>query len=433
MLLSIAKHSEKSAAAMAEETQHVGPGGHWSGKNKIPTVGEFMERLDVGKKERDAKLNEQKKGRGQQNLGGGEITAHQNEEKKPVADQETVTDPTTGKQVVVEDVSKDMIERAKNPTISVPNANLGKDTTMKTEASMKNPEYKEKQDITAPPDPIAEGSTSDVPIHGEKTNILFHPTPSVSYEPTFKRLEERGLWLTAGVFVAIVLLGRVFGGRYIGIIPLGMCVASGVWLWVKEVVRSGREVEWESEKERGKTATANLLPESVEWMNTLLGIVWGLVNPDMFAGVADTLEDVMQASVPGIIENVRVAEIDQGSNPIRVLSLRALPDTEDDVKALKKAIHEENKKSKDPQEAAADEEGGDYYNLEISFAYHAEPSGKRASEKARNMHMQLVFYLGIKGLFGVPLPIFVELQELVGTVRLRLAMTPEPPCKSEIS
>lgn len=43
------------------------------------------------------------------------------------------------------------------------------------------------------------------------------------------------------------------------------------------------------------------------------------------------------------------------------------------------------------------------------------------------MHMQLVFYLGIKGLFGVPLPIFVELSELVGTVRLRLAMTPEPP------
>lgn len=41
--------------------------------------------------------------------------------------------------------------------------------------------------------------------------------------------------------------------------------------------------------------------------------------------------------------------------------------------------------------------------------------------------MQLVFYLGIKGLFGVPLPIFVELNELVGTVRLRLAMTPEPP------
>lgn len=145
----------------------------------------------------------------------------------------------------------------------------------------------------------------------------------------------------------------------------------------------------------------------------------------MFQGVADTLEDVMQASVPGIIENVRVAEINQGSNPIRILSLRALPDTH--VQDMVESIREENKKVKDPQEAAADEEGGDNYNIEVAFAYHAAPSGKRASDKARNMHLQLVFYLGVKGLFGVPLPIFVELQGLVGTVRLRLNMTPEPP------
>ena len=162
-------------------------------------------------------------------------------------------------------------------------------------------------------------------------------------------------------------------------------------------------------------------------MNTFLSVVWGLLNPDMFAAVADTLEDVMQASVPGVIENVRVAEINQGNNPIRILSLRALPDSH--MKELKQSIHEANKKKKDPQEAAADEEGGDYYNLEVSFAYHASPTGAKATAaaKARNMHMQLVFYLGVKGLFGVPLPIFVELQELVGTVRLRLQMTPEPP------
>lgn len=404
------------------EQQHVAPGGHYSGKNKIPTVNQLLERLDKDKKDRDRQIDEQKKA--SKNQKNGDAVPHQNETKS-AAGMRTVTDPVTGHQVGIEDVNKEMMENVKNPQLSVPNANLGKDTPVKTDASQSNPEYKEKQDITAPPDPVAEGSTSDVPIHGEKTNILFHPTPSVSYEPTFNRLEQHGLYVTIGVFLAIIILGKTFGGRYIGIIPLAMCVSSGIWLWVKEVVRSGREVEWESEKERGKTATANLLPESVEWMNTLLGIVWGLVNPDMFQSVADTLEDVMQASVPGIIENVRVAEINQGSNPIRILSLRALPD--DHMGDMKKAIHEENKKTKDPQEAAADEEGGDYYNLEISFAYHAEPSGKRASDKARNMHMQLVFYLGVKGLFGVPLPIFVELQELVGTVRLRLAMTPEPP------
>src|SRR5271154_2186660 len=159
-------------------------------------------------------------------------------------------------------------------------------------------------------------------------------------------------------------------------------------------------------------------------MNTFLGVMWGLLNPDMFSGIADTIEDVMQASVPGVINNVRVAEINQGSNPLRILSLRALPDSH--VKELKNSIHEENKKTKDANEAAADE-GGDYYNLEASFAYHAKPGGTTASSKARNMHMHLVFYLGVKGLVGVPLPIFVELQELVGTVRLRLQMTPEPP------
>jgi len=410
-----------------QQQQQVAPGGFYSAHNKIPTVNQLLERLDKEKSDRDRAIDEENKIKSppkQRGKDGSDVVPHENENRSKRR-QKTVTDPTTGKQVVIEDVDKEMMKHVKDPVLVIPNANLGKDTPVKTEASQSNPEYKEKQDVTAPPDPVTEGSTSDVPIHGEKTNILFHPTPSISYEPTFARLEQRGLWLVSGVFVTIILLGRVFGGKYIGIIPLAMCVSSGIWLWIKEVVRSGREVEWESEKERGRTATANLLPESVEWMNTLLGIVWGLVNPDMFQSVADTLEDVMQASVPAIIENVRVAEINQGSNPIRILSLRALPD--DHMKEMKEAIHEENKKSKDPQEAAADEEGGDYYNLEISFAYHAKPSGKRASDKARNMHMQLVFYLGVKGLFGVPLPIFVELQGLVATVRLRLAMTPEPP------
>lgn len=166
-------------------------------------------------------------------------------------------------------------------------------------------------------------------------------------------------------------------------------------------------------------------------MNALLRVTWGLLNPEMFASVADTIEDIMQASVPSIIENVRVSEIDQGNNPIRILSIRSLPD--DHVQDLKENIRKEDKKNKDPQEAAADEEGGDYYNLEVSFAYHAMPTGGSASERARNMHMQLVFYLGVKGLFGIPFPIFTELIELIGTVRLRFQMTPQPPFAKSVT
>ena len=85
-------------------------------------------------------------------------------------------------------------------------------------------------------------------------------------------------------------------------------------------------------------------------MNAFLNVTWGLLNPDMFASVADTIEDVMQASVPGVIENVRVAEIDQGNNPIRILSIRSLPD--EHTENLKHNVREENKKTKDPQEAS---------------------------------------------------------------------------------
>ena len=396
------------------------------GKNKIPDIKTFVQNLDKDKRERDQQLDQSKKSQGSGAQDQSDVKPHQEFHAGKSGTAKTVTDPTTGGQVQIEDVNQDYMKASENPTLSVPNANLGKDTSVRTDPHQANPEYKEKQDITAPPDPVAPGSTSDVPIHGEKTNILFHPTPSVSYEPMFAALEARAGALCVTVLVAVIVLGKMFGASLKGLIPTAMCISSGIWLWMKEVVRSGREVEWSSEQSRGETATANLLPESVEWMNTLLGIVWGLINPEMFAAVADTLEDVMGASVPAVIENVRVAEINQGNNPIRILSLRALPDSH--VKELKESIHDENKKTKDPQEAAADEEGGDYYNIEASFAYHAKPSdAKNTSSKARNMHMQLVFYLGIKGLFGVPLPIFVELQGLVGTIRLRLQMTPEPP------
>ena len=142
----------------------------------------------------------------------------------------------------------------------------------------------------------------------------------------------------------------------------------------------------------------NLIPESVEWMNTFLSVMWGLIDPEMFASVADTLEDIMQASVPRIIENVRVGTIDQGTNPFRILSLRALPD--EHVQEMKDDIHRRNEETRDPQGVVADEEGGDYYNLECSFAYRAMPSSGSTSARAKNMHMQLIFYLGVKGLFG---------------------------------
>ena len=38
------------------------------------------------------------------------------------------------------------------------------------------------------------------------------------------------------------------------------------------------------------------------------------------------VEDVLQASLPGVVNVVRIADIGQGTNPVRVVSMRALAD-----------------------------------------------------------------------------------------------------------
>ncbi|KAH7311667.1 hypothetical protein B0I35DRAFT_357579 [Stachybotrys elegans] len=401
---------------------HVVPSGkqHYSGANRVPNIQQFMEQLDTQKKERDQAIDEDVK----RNNNQSEAQEHRNS-REDKRDMRKVRDPVTGKDVYIRDVKIDYKDVVDNPKLSVPNENLGRPTTVKVSSDMSGEEYRRAQDITAPPDPVEEGTTSDVPIRSEKTSILFYKTPSVSYEPMFEALEKRGNVLCAGIFFAIIFVGKFFGGRLIGLVPLAFCVASGVFLWVKDLIRRGRDMEWASEQQRGEAATANLIPESVEWMNTMLGIIWGLVNPEMFAAVADTLEDVMAASVPGVIEHVRVADIQQGNNPLRILNMRALPDSH--VQDIKDEIRKENEKKMDPNELAAAEQAGSFYNLEVSVAYHAKPSGNDIASKARNMGMQLIFYLGIKGLFGVPLPIWVELIGLVATARVRLQLTPEPP------
>ncbi|KAK4455546.1 hypothetical protein QBC34DRAFT_481522 [Podospora aff. communis PSN243] len=413
---------------MASPDEAVYPTGQpYSGRNRIPNIKQFVEGLDRDKKRRDAKIDKDaaEKEQQQQLTSTSSSAMDHIPMTKPGKNRRTIRDPVTGKDVEIEDIGREHVKVAEQPMLTVPNANLGKDTTVKTDASQSGEEYRVAQDVTAPPDPVANGSTSDVPIHGEKTNVLFHPTPSITFEPMFEAIEARANVLCCAVLFAIVFVGKMFGGSLWGLIPLGICVTCGVYLWMKDLIRQGRDMEWSSEKKRGEMAVVNLIPESVEWLNTALGLVWGLINPDMFAAVADTLEDVMQASVPGVIENVKVNDISQGSNPLRVLSLRALPDAQ--VADMKEEIRKQDEKVKDPQELAADEEGGEFYNLEATIAYTSLPSGSDVSSKAKNMGMQLVFYLGIKGLFGVPFPIWVELNRLVATARFRISLAPDPP------
>lgn len=106
---------------MADQQQSA-LGGHYSGQNKVPTVQKFIQSLDKGKAERDKKIDDGAVPNNQT----GETVAHKPSPRG--TNKKTVTDPTTGKQVVIEDATKEMYEAVTNPTLSVPNANLGKPT-----------------------------------------------------------------------------------------------------------------------------------------------------------------------------------------------------------------------------------------------------------------------------------------------------------------
>jgi hypothetical protein len=108
---------------MEQQQQQHAPGGHYSGHNPIPTVKQFVENLDKDKAARDRKLDEQAK---QQNL--QQSQPHKQQERQVKGTEKTVTDPTTGREVTIADVSKDMIDEVENPHLVVPNANLNKST-----------------------------------------------------------------------------------------------------------------------------------------------------------------------------------------------------------------------------------------------------------------------------------------------------------------
>jgi Ca2+-dependent lipid-binding protein len=153
-----------------------------------------------------------------------------------------------------------------------------------------------------------------MPLKGEATNVLFHPMPGVDFTEGFAALEKNTASLCILIIVSIV--GTMFFLRkaglfigFLGSVATAIFVSGCVWFWMKKIKEEADNIRWATEKSRGETAQLNLIPESVEWMNTLMGVIWGLVNPEMFVSMADTLEDVMQASVPGIIVESLAFEI----------------------------------------------------------------------------------------------------------------------------
>ena len=371
----------------------------------------------------------------------------ENVAKQKAASRRKVIDPTTKNEVVIQDVDGNFESSIRKPKITVPKANVDPKQPPKPNDIPGVPaphlpqghgeSYRETLDDLAPPEANPD-KTGDYLHHSTNMDVIYHPSPVADLKASFYALESAINQVTIAIVAGIVVLNWLFvGGGFKGLFAsafVSTLVACAIHLWLRKIQEDANAINWDSERQRATAATESLVPESVEWMNSLVGVVWNLINPEMFAAMADTLEDVMQASVPqSVVQNVRVASLGLGDQAFKILSLRALPSAEEDSGHAKQKAsgtslsqEEKDKKAEERELEGEDDDSMRYYNMEASFAYHAIPA-KGVVGKAKNMHLEIVFYLGIKGLFGVPLPIFVELNGIIGTVRLRFQLTPNPP------
>lgn len=248
------------------------------------------------------------------------------------------------------------------------------------------------------------------------------------------------------------------------VVGLGTITALGMGKWVNKRANEIFDDEvWDASLREEQAIIKNdeELPESVHWLNSLVGSIWPLINPDLFSSLVDQIEDVMQASLPKAIKMVSVDDMGQGSESMRVLGVRWLPtgaasqnvgsdgqvrkgnepsksdrtdpqqsqdaQSEGDSNNKVEASDNENPKQQEQDEVAMHEgmeaEEGDFVNLELALAYRSRTSSKSFKAKAKNAHLFLKFYLP----GGIAVPVWVELRGIVMTLRLRLQLTPDPP------
>lgn len=382
----------------------------------------------------------------QSELRNGQFSEDDSKSQKAKRRDREVTDPVTHLPITIRDMTNRDLETAREnepPAGSTPRSSAG----LKGATKKKDQLAREKKEMDRGYRGMRKMFTS--PMKGD-------------FQAQLVKLHKRGtmVGLTAVAGTIIVGAGVVsFLPRSWSWVtnPLILSVTAAVAYflaqqssgWVENKVKTIFQDEtWDAARQEEETVhqpDAEFL-ESVGWLNGVLSSVWPLINPDLFTSLADTLEDVMQASLPKAIRMVSVDDLGQGSEAIRILGIRWLPtgaaarsvdekgrlrrtgkgkgddDKQGNVDDSDREASQSTSETTKPDDDLAAEEG-DFVNMELGFAYRARSTGRFVKTKARNAHLYLKFYLP----GGIVVPVWVELRGVIGIMRLRLQLTPDPP------
>lgn len=326
-----------------------------------------------------------------------------------------------------------------------------------------------------PPDgnvPVLAQASLGMNLGAHKSEFA-RPMTGGPFDPqdAFKETIPMTMLFFGGTLVAALVIARY------SIIAAALISGSSCHILYKKLTARGDDARWALEMEAA--AKRSVVPgageESVEWLNKALATAWPLINADYFAPFIDLLEDSLMTQVPGVVHNVRVEDMDQGSIPLRVKSFRVLPS--DEKAFLQGAVVQAQKDAgvaapqasgsvtADSEDDEAGVDVGDYVNLEVTFAYRGattkkgffrsttnnstgplDTSGPVAAGEEKELeadpeedfdqlkdvpteriHMLLYLSVGLQKIAAVDIPVWIEMVGIEGKARVRLQMTPVAP------
>ncbi|EJD48327.1 hypothetical protein AURDEDRAFT_183631 [Auricularia subglabra TFB-10046 SS5] len=281
----------------------------------------------------------------------------------------------------------------------------------------------EEQGLRTVRDPIT-GASVDIEDstpprnYGSTENILYKPFPA-PVEAELRPITRIINRLIIGVPVVSLALLLSAGVTVLHAALIGTCALGATWALGAVRHRIPREmdrVRAAMVHERAASIQPPA-PESAEWVNALLTSFWPLIDPGLFVSIIDMIEDVMQQSLPSFVEAVRVSDFSLGTNPLRLLSMRALANESMDPKM---------------DGHSSMKQVAEYVNYEIQFQYSAE-QGRSQKTKSHNIHLMLEFFIGMLDWIRIPLKIWAQVESVSGTARVRLQLIPEFPYVGEVT
>lgn len=182
--------------------------------------------------------------------------------------------------------------------------------------------------------------------------------------------------------------------------------------------------------------------EASAFLNDVLESIWSFVNPDVFKGLINVMEAIIQDNCPPFISAVSIEDMGQGARPIRLVGVRCLPkqppgdedgptsgEAFDDIVAARPGLKSRDTGlSMDSKYGATQElkeklkmlRERTSVHMEVAFDYGCS---ERDQDSDKRIHILLVFRL----VGGIRVPVWVNMQKIVGCLRARVQLTPDPP------